>query len=123
MSNAATIVELQIGATAMRSAIPTEAPLAERVEFAMRYAREHQDEVFFMSSHIDDDLMMRTALAAVMVTSDENDRDLITRSMQPLRMLSALLSGVPVDVAAIEMTDDLLPLLKLWHASKEPKAD
>ena len=57
-------------------------------------------------------------------TTDEAEKDRITRSSRALGRLSAVLAalqaGVPVDVesmAAEKRDDDLLPLNPLWHAS------
>lgn len=117
----ADMMEIQIAATVVKNRIPADKPLVDRLDFAMRYAREHERDVFFMSGRITDDLMFRTALAAVMLAGDENDRDIITRSMQPLRMLSAAMSGVPVDFSQMDDSADLLPLMKMFHESAEPR--
>lgn len=116
-------IELQIAATPVRDHIPNGKPLPERVSFAMRYVREHERDLFWMTARTTDDLMMRTALAAVLMAGDDSDRDVIKRSLKPLQMLSAAMSGIPVDFGAMEMSDDLIPLMKLWDESKgsEPK--
>jgi hypothetical protein len=112
-----TDVELQIAAQGIQC-IPADKPLSDRIKYAMRYAREHEHDVFWMSARVNEDMKMRTALAAVMLAGDESDRDIITRSMKPLRMLSAAMSGIPVDFGAMELSDDLLPIMKLWDESK-----
>ena len=117
MSNQDTM-SLTIAASMLRGEIPSDAPLNDRLEFAMRYAREHARDMFWMVGAVNDDLIFRTAVAAVMMESNEEDNDLITRSMQPLKMLAAAAAGVPVDFAAFPADDDLVPLLKIFDDSK-----
>lgn len=110
------MIELSIAATPVLDRIPKDKPLVERVAFAMKYVREH-DDLFWMSARPTEDMKMRTALAAVLMAGNESDKDIITRSMKPLQMLSAAMSGIPVDFSAMPTDDDLLPLIKLWNES------
>ena len=111
------LMQVQIAAAPVQIQIPKDMPLKERVEFAMRYVLEH-DDLFFMSARVDDGMKFRTALVAVMLAGDEADREVITRSMKPLKMLSAAMEGVPVDWTAFEMTEDMLPLMLMFNAAK-----
>ena len=111
------LMEIQIAAAPVRDRIPADKPLAERIAFAMRYVREHERDLFWMSYNANDDLKMRTAIAAVMLAGNDDDREAITRAMQPLKMLSAAMSGVPVDFSALGDFADVLPLLKMWKES------
>jgi hypothetical protein len=90
------MIEIQIAATPVRDRIPVDKPLTERLLFAMRYVREHED-LFFLSARVTDDLKFRTALAAVMLAGSEDDGLVIERSLKPLKMLSAATQGIPVD--------------------------
>mgnify|MGYP001580350807 CR=1 FL=1 len=112
-------IALQIAVSTMRDEIPADKSLTERVQFAMRYVRQNEHDLFWMVGKADDDLRLRTALAAVMVKCSEKDKDIIERSIKPLKMLSAAAQGIPVDFSAMEITDDLLPLIKLWHESEK----
>ena len=114
----ADLLGLQIAASPVRDKIPKDQPLRERVLFAMRYVRSHEDELFWMTGRATDDIKFRTSLGAVMLAGNETDREIITNSMMPLKMLSAAASGVPVDFAALEEDDSRLPLLGMWHESK-----
>jgi len=115
------MMELQIAAAPVRDRIPADKPLAERLQFAMRYVRDHERSLFWMSAEANDDTQFRTALAAVMLAGNDEDRSAIERSMKPLRMLSAAMSGIPVDFSSVlEDADGLLPLMKLWQDSKAP---
>jgi hypothetical protein len=112
------MLEIQIAAGPVRDQIPADKPLAERVAFAMRYVREHESDLFWMSYDANDDLKMQTALAAVMLAGNEEDREAIGRAMKPLKMLSAAMSGIPVDFTSLEDYADVLPLLKMWKESE-----
>lgn len=111
------MLELQFAAAPVRDRIPTDKPLAERVAFAMKYVREHERDLFWMSGSTSDDTKFRAALAAVVLAGSDEDRDVIARSMKPLRMLSAAMQGIPVAFDGMEFDEDLLPLMKIWHES------
>ena len=113
------LMQIQIAAAPVQSQIPKDQPLKMRVEFAMRYVREHESDLFWMSARTDDNMLFRTALAAVMLAGDESDRDIISRSMKPLKRLSAATQGIPVDWSAFEMTEDMLPLMRMFNDAKK----
>ena len=113
------MLELQIAAAPVRDAIPADKPLAERLSFAMRYVRDHERDLFWMNGRTSDDTKFRTAIAAVMLAGNDEDRGLIERSMKPLRMLTAARQGIPVDFGQMEGGDDLVPLMKLWHETEK----
>ncbi len=96
--------------------------LVERIDFAMRYVRGNQRDLFFMSGSVTDDMMFRTALAAVMVAGSEDDKDRIERSLKPVNALNAAFAGVAIDPAGLMPPDDFIPLLKMWHDSAKPPA-
>lgn len=114
-------LEIYIPGSSIRDAIPMDKPLTERLLFAMRYVREHKDDLFWMVVKADDDLMMRAAIAAVLMAGNEQDKDIITRSLKPLKALAAMLSGVPVDIERVlaEAGGNIIPLAKLWHESEQ----
>ena len=93
--------------------------LEDRFRHIMKYVREHQNNLFFMASVIDDDLMFRASVAAVMVTANDEDKERIEQGVQCIKALSALVSGIPVDVSAGvgENPDEILPLMKWWQES------
>ena len=111
-------MEITIAVSTMKDQIPKDATLKERLAFAMAYVIKHERDLFWMSYKIDDDLLFRTALAAVMITGNESDQDIITRSLQPLKMLAAAVSGIPVDFTQLESGDDLLPLMAMFKDAK-----
>lgn len=87
-----------------------EANIIERIRKAMKATKDH-----WMIT--DEDLQFRAALGIAMVNSDETDKARIVRSFQPLKSLSAMMSGVSVDVDAMTREldhDDLIPLMKMW---------
>ena len=100
-------------ATEAREACEAETDLTERVKVAMRAAKDH-----WMKTNEEE--QFKGALVAAMNVSTEEEKDIITRSLQPMKVLSAMMSGVPVNFEALEGmdTDDLIPLQKLWHEIK-----
>lgn len=116
----ANLIEIQIAAAALREHIPKGAPLRARIEAAMRFVLAHGEEIFWLSPSVDDDLRFKTAVAAVMIAGDAEDREILDRSLKPLRYLSSMLSGVVVntDAFADSITEDLIPLLLIWHDCK-----
>ena len=106
-------IELTIAANAVK--VDSDKPLKERIQGAMRYVRDHEHDIFWMSGRVNDDMRLRTALGAVLLKATESERDIISRSLKPLKMLAAAAQGIPVDFGALEQSDDLLPLLGMWH--------
>lgn len=107
-------INLTIAVSAMKGRIPMDESLENRLKYAMKYVREHKSDIFFMTV-ADDDLMLRAAIAAVMVTGSEEEQDLITRSLAPLKALAAATQGIPVNFGAIDFSDDLIPIMKIWN--------
>jgi hypothetical protein len=105
---------LMIAVTSIRPECANEPALTERLRKAMRAA--HQ---FWLST--DDDLRFTAALtAAHLETTDEKEKEQITRSARFLSAISAGMNGVPVDLAAAFGNDDFrpLPLMGLWNETK-----
>ncbi len=100
------------------SAFEPSQPLEQRFRAVFTKAKS-----FWMSD--DENVRFQGALAAVLKRStDESEKDLITRSALQIgrsaAMLNAVLAGVPVDLEAMPMPDpDLLPLLR-WYREAKP---
>ena len=92
--------------------------LEDRLRSAMKDVRNRGDEILWMSHGGNDDFGFRAAVAAVMLKATEEERGVITRSMQPLKMLSAAQQGIPVDFGCLNADEDILPLIGMWHESK-----
>ena len=111
-------VLMQMAVTLIRNSLPDDLSLKERLSFAMRYARENEDNLFWMFGSTTDDMKLRVAIAAVMIGGTDEEKDLITESLKPLKMLSAAMSGVPVDFSALDdMPDNIIPIMELWNES------
>lgn len=108
---------MTIAVSILRDKIPKDSTLEDRLAFSMRYVRKHESDLFWMFGRVDDDMKSRTAIAAVMVEASAEEKDRIERSLKPLRMLAAAVSGIPVDFAALDLAEDNLPLIKLWNES------
>ena len=101
-----------------REALSAAGSLEERIRIAMRAGAKHW-------MFTDDDSQFRGSLGAAMLSSTEDERDAIVRSLQPLQTLSAALNGVPLDWDAVADGRESapLPLLKWWHEEKEASDD
>lgn len=102
-----------------KSACAGEPNLEKRIRKAMKeVAKGH-----WMFPH-DDDLCFRGALGGVLLAEEttQEEKDRITASLQSVRAMSAILSGVPVDAGRLldQMKDgpELLPLLPMWNEAK-----
>lgn len=107
--------ELSVAVAIIRRVCEGEPDLIERIRKAMAEAKD-----YWMSTN--DDLRFRAAVGAALVeTKDEGEKDRIVRSVQALRDLSAMISGVPVDFERVaeRMSEfEPLPLVKMWHEAK-----
>lgn len=96
-----------------------ETDIGERIKQCMRRTYQH-----WMAT--DEDLQFRGALAGAMGLSDDDDKQRITDALKPLQALSAMMSGVPVDLEAVTAQldmDNLVPLRKLWEEVKKETSD
>lgn len=109
---------LMIAITCIKGKLPKEKSLTERIIYAMKYAQEHEKDVFWMFGSVNDDIKIRASLGAVMAEGTEDERALIIESLKPLQALSAAISGIPVDFGSMELSEDLLPIMKLWQDSQ-----
>ena len=62
----------------------------------------------------DEDKQFRAAVGAVMLLVDDDTRYQIELEMKTLNALSAMISGVPVDIENIETPDEPIGLMKIW---------
>ncbi len=85
-----------------------EHPLEDRLRAAMKSGSN-----FWMST--DDDVRFRGSIAAVMLHCSEGEREQLSEELRALRDLSALLSGVPVDIEQIKQPENPIGLVALWR--------
>jgi hypothetical protein len=91
-----------------KSVIKPDDSLEDRCRAAMKAA--HANGIV-----TDEELQFKGAVAAVFVEStDEDEKERIRLELETLRDLSALLSGVPVDLEAIQPLENPIGLRKLW---------
>ena len=101
----------------LETVLPKDLSLEDRLSFAMRYVREKSAELFWMCGKASDDLKLQTALFAVMVSGTKEEKELLEASMKPLKMLAAVVNGLPVNMDTSEYSDNLIPIIKLWFES------
>lgn len=71
----------------------------------------------------DDDISFRGAIAGVLMAEEttQEEKDRIAHTLNGLRSLAALISGVPVDMDAMveeQSKMEPVPLVKWWHEVK-----
>jgi len=109
------MIAIQMACTVLVNDIPPGLPLTERLAWAMGRVHTHARDLFFMTG-ADDDLRFRTAVAAVLINANEDEKATITRSMAVINAMSAIFSGVPVDVEQID-TVNTIPLMGMFHTA------
>lgn len=109
------MIAIQMACTVLVHDIPPGLPLTERLAWAMERVHTHARDLFFMTG-ADDDLRFRTAVAAVLINANEDEKATITRSMAVINAMSAIFSGVPVDVEQID-TVNTVPLMQIFHTA------
>ena len=106
----ATLVALV--ATEAREAAKDCTTLDERIRAAMKSAANHW-------MVLDRDQQFQGAVAAIYELSDEATRERLTRELDVLKALSAVVQGVPVDFGAVvgdeEKAPELIGLSKFWR--------
>ena len=108
---------LSIVAADCQGPCTNEPDLLERIKKAMKPVANGHWMV------TDDDLCFRGALAAVLLDPEttEDDKRRITFTLEQLRSIGAMMSGVPVDVERVlDNSDEIepVPLIKLWQETK-----
>ncbi len=110
----------QIAVSILANEVDNELPLEERFKETMKYMLENESDIFFMMGRVDDTMKFKTALGAVMIKANDEEKEAITKSLAPLNALGAAMAGVPVDFENIDM-EGILPLHKWWIEIKREK--
>lgn len=112
-------VDLMIIANECKSACANEPDLSARIRKAMSAVAK--DHWMFSGPH-HENTRFRGALAAVLLDpqTTEDDKVTITKSMDAVRALSSLMSGVPVDIEeVVKRSDGALPLMAMWREERD----
>lgn len=98
-----------------REACKGEPDIEKRIEKAMLAVKDHWMET-------NKENQFKSAIAAAMMESSEEEKDRIQRSFDGLARVSAFINalqaGVPVDfdkMAEEKQPDDILPLMPMWR--------
>ena len=71
----------------------------------------------------DEDVQFRMAVGAVLLVAPEEDREILTGELKSLQILSAVMSGVPVDIASVKIPEKSFGIMKMWHQVKQIEPD
>ena len=94
-----------------REACKGKKSLPARVKAAMRATKHH-----WMIT--DENKQFQVAVAAVLVESDEKDKERITEEMTALETLNSMLSGVPINEIKLKVPKKPLKLMQMWSDLK-----
>lgn len=67
---------------------------------------------------IDEESRFKTAVGALILLSDEETREVITEEMKSLSIISAIMTGVPVDLDRVVIPKKTIGLVKIWQEVK-----
>ncbi len=101
-----------IAVTEAKQAAKDQKTLEERLIAAMKATKDH-----WMLT--DEDGRFRAAVGAVLLLSEAEDRGRIESEIKQLRILSAMMNGVPIDFERVEKLENPIGLMKMWHKIKE----
>ena len=94
--------------TDAEQAIKPNDSLEDRLRCAMKAAHNH-----WMVTDENDQL--RGAVAAVIhLSADQGEKDRLTKEFRALGVMSAAMSGVPIDWTQVEMPANAVGILSLW---------
>lgn len=62
----------------------------------------------------DEESKFRAAILAALQLSNDDEKEKIREALEPLKILSALLSGVPVDMSAVKLPENPIRLRDIW---------
>lgn len=99
---------LSIGITEAKAAAENEPSLDGMLRAAMQAMKNH-----WMIT--DENEQLKAAVAAVMLLSDEETKDKITREWKAAAAFSALLSGLPIDMSCVDMPENPIGIMKIWR--------
>ncbi len=96
--------------------VPKDGTLEARLKAAMQLTK---DGHWLLSS---EDENFRCAVGAVMLNASPDERERIEADLRGLKALSAMISGVPVDLSRIEVPENPLGMMAMWREIKRPPA-
>jgi len=100
-----------IGVTEAKAASEKETTIQAQMDAAMKLMQHHW-------MILDEDLQFRCAVGALLMIVDEQTQETIKEEMASLKALSALMSGIPVDMERVTVPQNPLGLMKRWKELK-----
>lgn len=101
---------MMIAIQEIRSSLDNSKPILENIKIAMKEAKNHWLVV-------NEEERFRSAIGAVLLVANEEQKQILTDEMKGLQIISALQSGIPVDIEAATQgldTTKFFGLLKIW---------
>lgn len=98
---------LMIAIIEAKSAAKDERTLEKKLKASMNVTKNH-----WMLTNEDD--RFRAAIGAVLLLSNEVDKERIVKEMEQLKILSLIMSGASVDFMKFEKLENPIGLMKMW---------
>lgn len=83
----------------------------EKLKAAMEMTKDH-----WMA--VDESERFQAAIGAVLADASPEDKARIEAELRPLKMLGAAQQGIPVDFSQLEVPENPIGLMQLWHEVK-----
>ena len=104
---------LMIGITEAQNAADEHDKLEDKIDAAMNATVNHW-------MILDETKQFQAAVGGLILSvEDEKTRERITKEMKSISALSAVMSGVPVDLEQVDIDFEFLGLLKRWKELKK----
>lgn len=106
---------LMIAIHEIRSSLDSSKPILENIKAAMKEAQKHW-------LIVDEEERFRAACGAVLLIANEDDKKILEKELKSLQTMSALQSGIPVDITTVLQDVDpkqFFGLLRIWKEIKQ----
>lgn len=80
----------------------------EKFRIAFKGAKDHW-------MFVDEEDQYVGGIGAALISMSEEQRTEVSVELKAMRALNSMLSGVPVDISAVEIPDNVIGIQKLWH--------
>ncbi len=103
---------LMLGITEAKTAADQCEDLDQKIDAAMKATNNHW-------MILDEDKQFRAAVGGLILSVNEETQTRIKEEMASLRVVGAMMSGIPVDIERVEVPENPLGLLKRWKELKK----
>jgi hypothetical protein len=103
--------DVMIVVTEAKAAADKHDDLDQKIEAAMTVAKNHW-------MVLDENKQFQGAIGGILLSVDEETQERINAEMASLNILSAMMTGVPVDLEQVKVPENPIGLMKRWKELK-----